>query len=724
MGTTDNSLKLIFIQLIEGNLGLAIAETETYLSAWPNPQTQEKLNDLKAEYQMMEEHWIQGFDDPMRADLYQRLLQRLYVLVANISIYKHMNGSSYLQAIYKGVRQEGRKWSIASIRDEMENFVSEVAMISLEPEHKQHEKSKEIYQRHQQEMNALFNYVLTTHMWTNSVGQGMEEMLLSPTIDTNDQQLLVSAITLSVMNRFDIVKFRTLIHVYKESLDEQVRQRALVGWVLAIDDDWIKVYPEMRLLTGELLGKSKVLDELTELQMQLIYTACEREDTMKIREEIMPDLIKNNSFKMTQEGLVEQNDDPLEDVLHPDAAEQRMEKLEESVRRMMDMQKQGADIYFGGFSQMKRYPFFYDMSNWFVPFFMQHPDIAQYVEKVEGFPMMETAMKRGPLCNSDKYSFLIAFQQVMNQLPESILQMMKRGEASLLGGNEVDSEELRQPAYIRRNYLMDLYRFFALFPNRQMMYNPFMNTKGGEVPSILFFTSALFLHTPLDERKKEVVKMVKKRRLDAYSNLLLDSFPEEMRDLQYYLWREDYSKALKLDPENERALAGFARDCFRSKLYDKALDIYEKLLLKYPEKTSYMLNKAVCLVNLEEYEDAQRVLYQLNYERPDDLGVAHVLAWSLTCSGKMEQAESLYQQLIAREQPDVSDHLNYGYSLWLQKRIGEAAEQLRKYAKLTTGKENAETLQLDDRWLKTRGISETEICMMKKLVRSGAFASE
>ena len=72
----------------------------------------------------------------------------------------------------------------------------------------------------------------------------------------------------------------------------------------------------------------------------------------------------------------------------------------------------------------------------------------------------------------------------------------------------------------------------------------------------------------------------------------------------------------------------------------------------------------------------------------------------------------------------VSDHLNYGYSLWLQKRIGEAAEQLRKYAKLTTGKENAETLQLDDRWLKTRGISETEICMMKKLVRSGAFASE
>ena len=74
MGTTDNSLRLIFIQLIDGNLGMAIAETETYLAAWPNPQTQEKLNDLKAEYRLMEEHWIQGSEDPMRADLYQRLL--------------------------------------------------------------------------------------------------------------------------------------------------------------------------------------------------------------------------------------------------------------------------------------------------------------------------------------------------------------------------------------------------------------------------------------------------------------------------------------------------------------------------------------------------------------------------------------------------------------------------------------------------------------------------
>ena len=719
MGTTDTSLKLIFIQLINGNLGMAIAETETYLSAWPNPQTQEKLNDLKVEYQLMEEHWIQGTEDPMRADLYQRLLQRLYVLVANISIHKHMNGSSYLQTIYKGVRQEGRKWSMTSIKAEMENFVSEVALLSLEPEHKQQEKSKAIYQKHQQEMNALFNYVLTSHMWTNSVGQGMEEMLLSPTVDTNDLQLLVSAITLSVMNRFDIVKFRTLTNVYVLSLDEHVKQRALVGWVLAIDDDWKKVYPEMKAIVNRLLEDEKVVDELTELQVQLIYTTDVQNDASTMRNEIMPDLLANNPVKFTNEGLVEVEDDPMDDVLHPDAAEQRMEKLEETMKRMMDMQNQGADIYFDGFSKMKRFPFFYDIGNWFVPFYIQHPDIAQYVEQLDGVDWMKIIVEGvGTFCNSDKYSFLIVFQQMMNRLPESLVQMMKRGEGAIAMMNEKSKEEQSKPAFIRRNYLMDLYRFFMLFPNNRALYNPY-NLQQDEQMDMVFIYSDLFMNTPMDKHKPAIVKMLKKRRMNKSLELLMQSFPEEMRDQNYYLWMEDYERALEIDPENERALAGHARNRFKAKDYEEALKTYEHLLLNYPEKKSYMLNKAVCQVNMEDYEEAQKVLYQLNYEHPEDMSVAHVLAWSLTCDGKLEQAENLYRQLIAQEAPVPSDFLNYGYSLWLQGRINEAAEQLRKYAKLVAGKETPAPLQLDDRWLKIRGISETEIYMMKTLVAMG-----
>jgi hypothetical protein len=66
VGTTDKSLELIFKQLIAGNAGMAIAETETYLAAWPNPQTQQKLDEMKTEYQLIEEHWQTGAEDPQR----------------------------------------------------------------------------------------------------------------------------------------------------------------------------------------------------------------------------------------------------------------------------------------------------------------------------------------------------------------------------------------------------------------------------------------------------------------------------------------------------------------------------------------------------------------------------------------------------------------------------------------------------------------------------------
>lgn len=99
--------------------------------------------------------------------------------------------------------------------------------------------------------------------------------------------------------------------------------------------------------------------------MQLIFSLNAEKDTNTIQKEIMPDLMKNQNFQVTQFGLVEREEDPMEDILHPEASEQRMEKLEATFGRMMDMQKQGSDIYFGGFSQMKRFPFFYDICNWF-----------------------------------------------------------------------------------------------------------------------------------------------------------------------------------------------------------------------------------------------------------------------------------------------------------------------------------------------------------------------
>ena len=710
MGTIDTSLERVYDQLRAGNTGLAIMEMDTYLKAWPNQQSCEKLETLKSEYDLMADYWIQGATDPERDEQYLRLLQRTYVLMANIAIHRHLNASSFLQQLHSSARQTGRPMNLEAIRQEMENFVSEVAMLELEPEHTRKEKSQALYKAHQQQMNQLFNYLLTSNVWSDSTGHAMEELLSSPTIDSNDQQLLVSAVTLSLMNRFDIAKFRTLVGVYSSSADEHVRQRALVGWVLGIDDDMEFVYPEQRELVEKMLKSKRVCAELTELQIQMIYTMDAEEDTKKIDREILPDILNNQNFRITKNGIEEIEEDPLEDVLHPDAADQRMEKLEQSFQRMMDMQRQGSDIYYGGFAPIKRFPFFYDISNWFVPFFIQHPDIVQFVDKHEDNRFLDTILNKGPFCNSDKYSFLISFQQVVNSLPEEMLQALKHGEARM---EEMGvREEQETPAIIRRRYLMDLYRFFRLCPNRQVFVDPFYRN-GPEPASSVFFFSLMFSKTPIDAHKLEVAKVMMKHMYQREAGFLLNTIPKSMRDIQFYLLQGNYDEALHLEPNNERALVGKARKQFKDQNYAEASDLYERLVLLHPDKVSYMLNKAVCLVNMEEYEDALKLLYQLNYEHEEDVNIQRVLAWTLTCDGKLAQADRLYQQLTSNESASEEDYLNNGYCQWLMGNIKEADACFDNYFEL--GGDYFEILE-NEKWLNQRGIGDTDIKMMMALI--------
>ncbi len=715
MGTVHVALERIFNQLFKGNVGLAIQETDAYLLAWPNPQTQEKLDTMKQEYQLMTGYWQQGMKDPQRDEQYLRLLQRLYVLCANISIHRHIENSSYLQGLYSQVRKSGNDWSLAAVRQEMEGFVSEVAMLELEPEQQRKEKSKALYQQHQQQMNALFNYILTSRLWTESVGQEITRLMLSPTVDTIDQQLVISAITLSQLNCFDVVKFRVLLNVYQQSQDEYVRQRALVGWILGFDDNYLCIYPELYQLVKVLLESERVCQELTELQIQFVYTLNAEKDNSTIQRDIMPDLLRNSQIHLTADGVKEQDDDELEDVLHPDAAEQRMESLENSVHRMMDMQQQGADIYFGGFSQMKRFPFFYDMSNWLVPFYLEHPDLAQYKDNSEGFDFVEAMMKHGPFCDSDKYSFVIVFQQVFSRLPSDMKEMMKHHE--YFSATDEVAWDFRTPAYIRRMYLMNLYRFFRLFPNRSALFNPF-DTSHNEMGTCQFFDSTLFVDTPLDKYKREIVPVLLKKEMNRSASILLAMFPQELWDIQYYLWRHRYKEALALEPHNIKALVGLARDYFRNYSYEKALGVYDTLTLLRPEKVSYLLNKAICQVQLEDYDAALQTLYQLNYKYPDNNPVKRALAWALVCVGKSEQADGLYEQLVAIENPEYEDFLNRGYCLWFLGRVTEAADSFRTYIRMCDS--TVEDLSIFDevKLFKKAGITYVEIRMMEALVES------
>ena len=745
----------------ERQLGRALNALENYLLSHPRLQGDtERFMALKNDFQLMTDYWQRGYNDPERENVYSQLLRRLYVLATDIMTRDSMAGSSFLTSLHSRPRQIRKDWTMANVRRQLEDFVSSVALLDLEPEDNRNERRKKVYQEHQLLMHDLFDYILTSRLWKDSLAEAFTDMLLSPTIDVNDQQLIVSAITLSALNAFGFNKFSVLMNVYLKTTDPSVRQRALVGWVLCMDSTKAWLYPEMAEMVNRACEDETCRNELTELQMQLYYCMDAEQDQKKIHDEIMPEILKGSNIKITRHGLEEIDEDTLEDILHPDTAEHNMERMEERMKQMVDMQKAGSDIYFGGFSQMKRMPFFNDLSNWFVPFYPQHPAISNIWENTKGKKFLQIITKVGAFCDSDKYSFVLAFEQVLKQFPAKMLKMVEDGEASPLPlGGKIDMSEQQQPAFIRRMYLQNLYRFFRLFPLRSEFASPFEDKT-----KYLFFASPLFAGNKLQENMIEVAAFLMKRRkndealavmeicnpnsslitphsslITPHSSLITphSSLITVQGDLQsppsfdYHMLMgnllmrmpsdagqsatEHFRQALDLRPDSEKALSGYARALFRDQHYEEALTRYEKLMTLKPDSTSYMLNGAICMTNLDRNEEALKLLYKLDYEQPDNHKVKRVLAWVLTMSQRYEQAGKAYQQLLSTEQPEPVDMLNYGYCLWFQGDIGQAIAHFKQFLSVNGDDSydlEQEFMGTEHSLLAAHNITDTEINLM------------
>ena len=710
----NEALNLIRTHLLRRDLGEAIVAMDNFLAIYPHQVNADRLFAIKSDYQLMADYWRRGYKDPQLPHLYGTLLKRMYVLYANIANAYNIRHTPLLTSLYYRGHMSARDWSPQNIREELESFVSEVAMLELEPPHTAEPKRKELYTRHFQSMAEMFYYILTSDTWTDGFSSAMEEMLLSPTIDTNDQQLFVTGIMLATIHCFDIAKFRLLVHLYQRSTDEPVRQRALVGWAFALNAEiGQSIYAEEKELVDKLLEDEACCQELVELQKQLIFCLDAERDHAILQNEIMPDLMKQpGGLRITRNGIEEAPEDELNDILHPDEAEANLERIEAGYQKIINMQKQGSDIYFGGFAQMKRFPFFNEMVNWFFYFDYNHPDLSAISERAKNSRFLHSVLRSSPFCNSDKYSFTLAFEQVVDKIPQNIMEIVERGEVAL---NDFAAEETVKPAFLRRIFLQDLYRFFRLFKER----DAFRNIFDAENKDYLILSKSTFRQTHVEVYFNEVTAFLLKKGRRSEAAAMLDNYGEHRRDFHYYMMsaylgresKTNYAHALALQPDSERALAGYARALFNEGAYQEALENYDKLLVLQPDKKSYLLNKAVCLTNLKRYDEAERLLFRLNYEEEDDANVNRVLAWTLTSNGKYEQAEKLYNQLLSVKKPSADDLLNYGFCLWFSGHIDDAADCFHRYL-LESGEPKESIIENELDLIREKGITEPEIQMM------------
>lgn len=721
------------VNLIERKeLGKAIVRLESILFSRPELHMTERLAEIRNDYDLMTLYWRQGYKDPERAQVYEKLLRRLLTLTTDLLIKEKTVKNPIFSNISQRLDNSQQDWSVASIRSQLENDVSTMAMLQLEPEHIRKTKEDKLLAEHRRFVDNVFENLLVSGTWTGQVANAYTELLVSPTIDVIDQQLLVSAVSLSAINHFDPHKFVVLTDVYQKATDERVRQRALVGWGLCLGSfPSAMSFPEVGETIRKIASNDQWREELTELQLQLIYCMNAENDTKKIHDEIMPELLKNNNFRITRNGIEEVEEDPMEDILNSDSSERKMEVLEANMQKMVDMQRSGADIYFGGFAQMKRHPFFSQISNWFMPFYSQHPSVRNIWNGAQGKRFLHRLLATGSFCDSDKYSFILAFEKVVELMPQKLREVFESGEAQLIGG-EVEAGEKQTAAYIRRMYLQDMYRFYRLYPSRNLFVNPFNDQSEARNLRLLFANRLLALQS-LGSCFNEVAAFLLKRKLFAEALAVLENYPDEAKDYRYYLMygsvlmqtgkstttegstaTDLFRKALQLQPDNERALAGFARASFSDHNYQEALDAYDRLLLLHENHKTYLLNKSVCLVNLECHEDAQKILYRLDYEHPEDKNVKRVLAWSMVCHGQQEQAGKIYEQLLAQEKVEPEDCLNDGLRLWILGAISEAAKRFRQVRLLKNAQFDAEQeFMVEARdLLEHNGISDVEIRLM------------
>ena len=656
------AIKQIKHSILREHLGEAIEGLDKLIKSHISWGISDKIDRLREDYDLMLSSLQQGMKDPMLYDNFFHLLREAYRLYATVKWYvrKEQNQSfAYSTSPY---------FDIESCRRQLETFFADEAL--GQPDH----------QRHQVYINNVFNALTNQILWTDDSAEQMEQLLLSETIDSRDRQMIVTAVMLSAAGTFDYRKLLVLHHVYRQTDDVAIRQRALVGWVMAIDDDMRRLYPEQQTLSEEIASDEKTNSDLFALQTQMVNCLNASRDQDIIKNEVLPDFISSKGAPNIDIRIIEDPDE-IEDFAEREEMEKKIEDMEDKVEKIVNMQKNGSDMYFGGFAMMKNIPFFNTLANWFCPFYFEHPEVAKELSNDVTIAVARGLLDSIPLCDSDKYSFVFAMNSVVAKLPPKMLEMFSQGELKPVEAFfNIDNDVLAM-----RNYLHNLYRFFRLCPLQSKFVNIFSKEK------CLFITKEFFLTFNFSSKIGKIGKTLFKNELTDYfehliSNVILPSTDLMMLQGDYFYRKDDYASAAEMysivlndNHNNKAALRGLARCHFQLSEYDEALRCYEDLEELMPDNESVLLNKFICMSYTDDVRNAIQGLSKINYEHPHQARVLSALGWAYLVEGNTEMALKRYEEAVAANDATDVEYFHRGIALICAGEYQQAVDSMTKY---------------------------------------------
>ena len=611
------------------------------------------------------------------------------------------------QGIFKDLKKQGEAIDIKEVKPTLEKFVSREAMLFLNHDlskEEQDQASARLYQEWEEYREKIFDRFVSSGYWNDEERAVVKDTILSPTVDSLTSQLLVSAITLSAATVFDMGKFTLLYDIYRQTDDDEVKVRALLGWLLvSMNSSCYEQHPDFlsfaEQLTEDCKNDSDLLAEIIKAQKMLAVTVFSEQKSIDYTNDIMSSLSKRflGDLKDKVANLLEADED-MQNIF---GIEDDEETSEESPIRSVDintdedgipnldvdmdsplsmdeMMDKGIDILLPQFKMLRdQTEFFTHLYNWFMPFYLKNPHVTEalgFVDEKRKFCKAFCSTARS--CPADAYSLANLIVSHPNEIPENIVDCYDDPEDEGDGSEPADEEEIvneffKEPGEhrakrIRINYIRNLLRFSKFYKEKDELFT-ILDELDDDKPAYAVLAGPLFQDEFFDKYRMAIARYSFRREFPDMVDVMLEGVPCDTLEMHFMqgwvcMQKDDdhslrmavdhFKKMLKMQPDMKPVYLQLGI-CYRKLCQvDEYLENFDKLMefkdsFSEEELFELKLEKLKFIVMNNRLEEAMPLAYELDYTHPENQMAGALLTQLLIKIGG-EHAEENFQKAHQR----------------------------------------------------------------------------
>ncbi len=695
-----------------------------------------QLGNHKETYRNILKYSFELEEDPEKKKVYARLLKEILELADDIreDIIFHQQLLTYYR--FKGKYLTVIASESKDLADSL-SFKKEIELI-LDSEKKDLDDKTSFDQNYRNSLVNIFKLIWLTDKFGEVEIKLVRQINHSKIIPWYDKSILVSALTLSLFRHFDVNKVHLLFEFFNGE-ENQVWQRALIGIFLGLyrHDQRLNLYPEIVQRLKVAKGNKKLEKNIEAIVIQFLKARETEKVTKKIREEIFPEMMR---IKSTLEEKLD-----LEDLLSMKNIEEKNPEWETVFKDTPDLyskleefsmlQMEGSDVFLSAFAMLKRFDFFNETSNWFLPFHKDNENISEALkDEQKDFDanlFVEGLERSSFLCNSDKYSFCLNVRH-MPSLQKSM--MMELFNMELKAMNELsDSDEMIDTTIkdktVYTQYLQDLYRFFKLHPLKNEFYDVFEM-------EFDFKESNLFTLLIEDEKILRNIgefyfeKNYYDRAVKIFEQMCCHQDNAELFEKTAFSYQkmgmfekalEYYHKAELFDKNKAWVYKKIAYCSRKLKDYEKSLKYYLEAEKLQPDNLYIQAYLGHTYLDMENYKTALKYYFKVEYLEPDNHKVHRPIAWCSFVLGKFDNARKYFEKVISKE-GNKNDYMNLGHVEWC---TGKKKDAIERYKKSLERSEMdfewfGKVMKEDSKYLVMHKINEFDIPLMVDYLKMSA----